>query len=108
MHLRDNFNEGGPVSQVPASWFNRVAKFINNLIPGDGVSFEKHDDGSPTAIRVTAQGGEISGQINFISSVTWNGTQIVVGHSTATVSNGQFVITEGTSTAINTVTYNPS
>ena len=50
MHLEDNFTPGGPATQVPASWFNRVAKFLNNLIPGEGVSFDKHDDGSPTVI----------------------------------------------------------
>lgn len=57
MHLRDNFNEGGPVSQVPASWFNRVAKFINNLIPGEGVTLEKHDDGTPSIINIVNSGG---------------------------------------------------
>lgn len=57
IHLRDNFG-GGPVSQVPASWFNAVAKFINNLVPGEGIRFEKHADGNATIIR-----SEMSGEM---------------------------------------------
>lgn len=41
--LRDNFREGAPISQVPASWFNAVAKFINSLIPGYGISWLKSE-----------------------------------------------------------------
>lgn len=41
--LRDNFREGAPVSQVPASWFNTVASFINSLIPGFGISWVKSE-----------------------------------------------------------------
>ena len=52
MHLEDDFTPNGPITQVPASWFNRVARFINNLIPGENVQFEKHDDGSPTTINI--------------------------------------------------------
>jgi len=51
MHLKDDFG-GGPISQVPASWFNSVAKFINNLIPGDGIVFTKNCDGSATVIAL--------------------------------------------------------
>ena len=39
--LRDNFREGAPISQVPASWFNEVAAFINSLIPGFGIQWAK-------------------------------------------------------------------
>ena len=51
-HVTDNFQPGGPISQVPASWYNKVARFINNLI-GDGVTVEKNDT-SPSIIRVDA------------------------------------------------------
>lgn len=40
-HLRDDFQAGAPVSQVPASWFNAVAKFVNGLIPGRGVKITR-------------------------------------------------------------------
>lgn len=57
-HLQDNFKDGGPVSQVPASWFNRVARFINNLVPSDTVRFEKHDDGNATILEAKPQGAK--------------------------------------------------
>lgn len=41
--LRDNFREGAPISQVPATWFNAVASFINSLIPGFGISWAKSE-----------------------------------------------------------------
>ena len=52
MHIKDDFDGGRPITQVPASWFNSVAKFLNNLIPGENVGLEKHDDGSASVIRV--------------------------------------------------------
>lgn len=56
LHLKDNFSASQPITAVPASWFNSVAKFINGLIPGDNVSFEKHADGSPTIVEAHTQG----------------------------------------------------
>lgn len=47
-HITDNFQPGAPIAQVPASWFNKVASFLNNLI-GDGATVDK---GSPPVIRV--------------------------------------------------------
>ena len=41
--LRDNFREGAPISQVPATWFNAVAAFINSLIPGYGILWAKSE-----------------------------------------------------------------
>ena len=41
--LQNNFREGAPISQVPASWFNAVASFINSLIPGFGISWVKSE-----------------------------------------------------------------
>ena len=36
-HITDNFQPGAPITQVPVSWFNKVAHFLNNLI-GDGAT----------------------------------------------------------------------
>ena len=47
-HITDNFQPGAPITQVPASWFNKVASFLNNLI-GDGATVDK---GNPPVIRV--------------------------------------------------------
>lgn len=49
-HITDNFQPGAPITQVPTSWFNKVASFLNNLI-GDGVDVAKSDT-SPSVIRV--------------------------------------------------------
>lgn len=45
-HVRDDFRERGPVSQVPASWFNKVAQFLNNLVGGYGITLTKNDKGA--------------------------------------------------------------
>lgn len=47
-HITDNFQPGAPITQVPVSWFNKVASFLNNLI-GDGATVDK---GNPPVIRV--------------------------------------------------------
>ena len=44
-HIKDDFNAGGPVSQVPASWFNAVASFINQLVGGFGITIDKSESG---------------------------------------------------------------
>lgn len=49
-HVTENFPAGGPITQVPTSWFNKVAHFLNNLI-GDGATVDKSD---PPVIRVDA------------------------------------------------------
>lgn len=49
-HVTENFPAGGPITQVPVSWFNKVAHFLNNLI-GDGATVDK---GDPPVIRVDA------------------------------------------------------
>lgn len=50
-HVRDDFKAGAPVSQVPASWFNKVASFLNNLVGGYGVTLVKAENG-PSVIEV--------------------------------------------------------
>ena len=50
-HVQDNFIAGAPISQVPASWFNSVARFLNGLIGGKGVRFVKNVD-APSVIEL--------------------------------------------------------
>ena len=49
-HIKDDFKAGGPVSQVPASWFNAVAKFLNGLIGGFGIETKKSESGTSTIV----------------------------------------------------------
>ena len=42
--LRDDFRAGAPVSQVPAAWFNAVARFVNGLVPGRGINITRGAD----------------------------------------------------------------
>ena len=64
--IKDDFNPKAPISQVPASWFNTVAKFINELMGGLGISLNK--DGSPPLIsvdpNVVQTKGESNGKVN--------------------------------------------
>lgn len=55
-HLKDDFRPGGPASQVPASWFNKVANFLNNLIQGPGIKLTKRERGA-SVIECTVEGG---------------------------------------------------
>lgn len=50
-HVRDDFKAGAPVSQVPASWFNAVAKFVNGLIPGRGVKITRRAESTVVEIN---------------------------------------------------------
>lgn len=47
-HVKDDFRAGGPISQVPASWFNAVGHFLNGLVGGFGISTKKSDSGRST------------------------------------------------------------
>lgn len=47
-HLKDDFKAGAPISQVPAGWFNAVAKFLNGLVGGFGIKTKKSDSGRST------------------------------------------------------------
>ncbi|MBO7686916.1 MAG: hypothetical protein J6V72_11065 [Kiritimatiellae bacterium] len=44
--LKDDFRSGAPISQVPASWFNHVANFINTVKTGLGLRWTKSDAGA--------------------------------------------------------------
>lgn len=47
-HVKDDFKPGAPITQVPASWFNRVGSFLNNLVGGYCVKVEKNERGAST------------------------------------------------------------
>ena len=47
-HVKDDFKAGAPISQVPAGWFNAVAKFLNGLVGGFGIETKKSDSGNST------------------------------------------------------------
>lgn len=47
-HIKDDFKPGAPISQVPANWFNTVAKFLNGLVGGFGVKADKNEGGVST------------------------------------------------------------
>ena len=47
-HIKDDFKAGAPISQVPASWFNAVAKFLNGLVGGFGIDTRKSESGRST------------------------------------------------------------
>lgn len=47
-HVKDDFHAGQPVTAVPASWFNKVASFLNNLVGGYGIRIIKNDKGEST------------------------------------------------------------
>lgn len=44
-HVKDDFSPGRPVSQVPASWFNAIGRFVNTLVGGFGIGAAKSDSG---------------------------------------------------------------
>lgn len=52
IHLKDNFKIGAPISQVPASWFNQVSSFINNLVGGYGIKVDKNTAGAASTISI--------------------------------------------------------
>lgn len=45
-HVKDDFKPGAPVSAVPATWFNKVAAFLNNFVAGDGLRMFKNESGA--------------------------------------------------------------
>ena len=66
--LQDNFREGAPISQVPASWFNAVAKFINSLIPGYGISWMKSESSNIIEVDPDVLGG--AGTVKSVNSIS--------------------------------------
>ena len=84
--LRDNFREGAPISQVPASWFNAVASFINSLIPGRGILWAKSESMNVIEVDPSVMGGSVRSVNNVGPDANGNVAlgdlvQTVDGHS---------------------------
>lgn len=47
-HVKDDFKAGAPISQVPTSWFNAIAKFLNGLVGDGGIKTNKNESGVST------------------------------------------------------------
>lgn len=43
--VKDDFQAGRPMSQVPTAWFNAVGHFINWIVGGFGINTNKSDSG---------------------------------------------------------------
>lgn len=52
-HVRDDFKAGTPASSVPASWFNAVGKFLNNLVGAAGIRVLR--DSNPPQVMLDAK-----------------------------------------------------
>ena len=76
IHLKDNFKSNAPISQVPASWFNQVASFLNNLIGGYGIKMTKNATGASVISVDPGILGENEGNVgtpkNFYKSVEYD------------------------------------
>ncbi len=59
-HIEDSFSQGAPISRVPASWFNAVAGFINNLVGGFGVRVERSGRATVVSLDPDAIAQEVS------------------------------------------------
>ena len=70
-HIKDDFKSSAPISQVPASWFNAVAKFINGIIGGWGIKTKKNEKGdSIISIDKEVLDAEIENMSSKLKSVT--------------------------------------
>lgn len=85
-HVKDDFKAGAPITQVPASWFNRVGSFLNNLVGGYGINMEKNERGAstiavdPAKLPTAANKCEAPPQTNSLTSgYDWDSNQTPVG-----------------------------
>ena len=58
MRVKDDFKAGSPVSQVPASWFNSVASFLNNLVGGLGIRILR--DANPPQVALDVEKAKLA------------------------------------------------
>lgn len=61
--LRDDFRAGAPVSQVPATWFNAVAKFVNGLVPGRGVRITRQEGATVIEVDENTLASSVSSKV---------------------------------------------
>lgn len=85
-HIDDNFREGRPITQVPVSWFNSVARFLNNLVGGPNVAVEKPDvpsAGAPVMVKLA--------DVNKANSTSSSYTTVVGGVEDGLTSTSAYV-----------------
>lgn len=81
-HIKDDFKAGQPVSAVPASWFNKVAGLLNNLIGTKGVTLTK--EGEPPLVAIDTE---------------WLDSYLGGGDTTTSAAVGEYPTDEVTQTA---------
>ena len=100
-HIKDDFRMGGPVTQVPASWFNAVGSFINHLIGGFGIKIDKSESGNSTvAINKEVLQAELDNAVDGLKDqASASQTQLVSGATSGTPSagNDEFKMAKGKS-----------
>lgn len=70
-HIKDDFNAGAPISQVPTGWFNSVAKFLNGLVGGWGIKTKKSESGeSVISLDKAVLDAELENMSSKLKSVT--------------------------------------
>jgi len=69
-HIKDNFEPAGPINQVPAEWYNAVAKALNNLLVAPPLQLLKQQR-MPWQLSIT---GSITG-----GGGTWTGLLVFKG-----------------------------
>ena len=57
-HIKDDFKSGAPITQIPVSWFNAVARRLNNLIGGYGI--RETDEGDSAVFSLAPEGSMTS------------------------------------------------
>ena len=103
-HIKDDFKAGEPISSVPASWFNKVAGFLNNLVGVTGIKVnkpEKPGPSSPVTIELenadkigttpVAAGTTADDEVTQQEAVLWtsggaNGARLLVFYKSDTIS----------------------
>jgi hypothetical protein len=89
-HIRDDFKAGAPISQVPASWFNAVASFLNNLVGGYGIRVVKNQRGASTVeIDESYMHKKPDAETNFkvFETPSANDSTVSTGHSSNALLN---------------------
>ena len=102
-HIKDDFKAGEPISSVSASWFNKVASFLNNLVGVTGIKVnkpEKPGPSSPVTIELenadkigtpVAAGTTADDEVTQQEAVLWtsggaNGARLLVFYKSDTIS----------------------
>ena len=66
-HVDDNFT-AGPISKVPASWFNKVGSFLNNIVGGLGIRVNR--DSNPPQIMLDVEKAKMALAVPSLCATT--------------------------------------